>query len=98
MKEYREVEEGIGETQFGLRKGLGTRKALFSMQVLGQRCRVVNCNVFLGFIDFDEFRVGEWVLHSKGSNITPCGTPALISFMYESTLILCILFKRKFVN
>lgn len=51
---YPKLEEHIGETQFGFRKGLGTREALFSLNVLIQRARDVNCDVFACFIDFEK--------------------------------------------
>lgn len=51
---YRKLEKNIGETQFGFRKGLGTREALFNLNVLIQRARDVNCNVFAYFIDFEK--------------------------------------------
>ena len=51
---YPKLEEDIGETQFGFRNGLGTREALFSHNVLIQRARDVNCNVYACFIDFEK--------------------------------------------
>ncbi|XP_071576849.1 uncharacterized protein [Temnothorax nylanderi] len=38
--------------KFGFRNGLGTREALFSLNVLTQRCRDMNINVFACFIDY----------------------------------------------
>ncbi|KMQ95932.1 endonuclease-reverse transcriptase [Lasius niger] len=51
-KIYRKCEENTSETQFGFRNSLGTREALFAMQVLIQRCRNMNCDVFACFIDY----------------------------------------------
>ena len=51
---YRKLEERIGQSQFGFVSGLGTREALFSVQVLVQRCRDVNVDVHLCFIDFEK--------------------------------------------
>ncbi|KAJ8938736.1 hypothetical protein NQ318_011907 [Aromia moschata] len=50
---YRRLDERISDTQFGFRKGLGTREALFSIQALIQRARDVNADVFACFIDFE---------------------------------------------
>lgn len=36
---YNKLEEEISNMQFGFRKGLGTREALYGIQVLIQRCR-----------------------------------------------------------
>ena len=60
---YRRIEEHLTNTQFGFRNGLGTREALFSMQVLIQRCRDVNCEVHICFIDFE--KAFDRVQHSK---------------------------------
>lgn len=49
---YKKCEENNGETQFGFRNGLGTREALFAIQVLIQRCRDVNCDVYVCFLDY----------------------------------------------
>lgn len=39
-------EEQMSESQFSFRISVGTRKALFSIQILFQRCRDINCDVF----------------------------------------------------
>jgi len=44
----------MSQEQFGFRNGLGTRDALFSIQILVQRCRDINQKVYLGFIDFEK--------------------------------------------
>lgn len=51
---YRKLEENIGDTQFGFRSGFGTREALFTLQVLIQRCRDVNKDVYACFIDLEK--------------------------------------------
>lgn len=51
---YTKCEERMGNTQFGFRNGFGTREALFSMQVLTQRCRDMNVDVFACFIDYEK--------------------------------------------
>lgn len=61
------AEEYIGDTQFGFRQGLGTREGLFSIQVLVQRCRDMNCDVYLCFIDFE--KAFDRVRHSHMINI-----------------------------
>lgn len=60
---YGKLEEKIGNTQFGFRKGLGTREALFGVQVLIQRCRDVNYDVYLCAIDFE--KAFDRVHHNK---------------------------------
>ena len=49
---YKKCEENMGEMQFGFRNALGTREALFTLQVLIQRCRDVSCDVYICFIDY----------------------------------------------
>ena len=51
---YKICEEQVSATQFGFRDAVGTREALFSIQVLFQRCRDVNCDVFACFIDYQK--------------------------------------------
>lgn len=41
-------------TQFGLRNSVGTRKAIFSLQVLIQRARDVNHDGYAYFIDYQK--------------------------------------------
>lgn len=60
---FRRLDERISNTQFGFRKGLGTREALFSIQVLIQRARDVNADVFMCFIDFE--KAFDKVQHDK---------------------------------
>lgn len=47
-------EENISRTQFGFRNAVGTREALFSVQVLVQRCRDFDCDVHTCFIDYQK--------------------------------------------
>lgn len=49
---YKKCEENVGEMQFGFRDSMGTREALFTLQVLLQRCRDVSCDVYACFIDY----------------------------------------------
>lgn len=49
---YKKCEEHMGESQFGFRNGIGTREALFAIQVLIQRCRDMCCDAHLCFIDY----------------------------------------------
>ena len=49
---YKLCKERVADTQFGFMKGVGTRDALFCLQVLFQRCRDMNCDVFACFIDY----------------------------------------------
>lgn len=43
---YKVCEERVANTQFGFMKGVGTRDALFSLQVLFQRCRDMSCDIY----------------------------------------------------
>lgn len=49
---YKLCEEQIAPNQFGFLNAVGTREALFSVQVLIQRSRDVNSNVFACLIDY----------------------------------------------
>jgi len=60
---YRKLDENISNTQFGFRRGFGTREALFSIQVLIQRARDINADVFACFIDFE--KAFDRVQHDK---------------------------------
>lgn len=51
---YKVCEEHMLETQFGFRDAVGTRKALLSIQVLFQRCRDVNCDVYACFVVYSK--------------------------------------------
>ena len=39
---YHKCERNISDNQFGFKSGIGTREALFSLQVLIQNCRDMN--------------------------------------------------------
>lgn len=64
---YKICEEEIAPNQFGFVNAVGTREALFSVQVLFQRCRDVNCNVFACLIDYR--KAFDRVQHNKLVNI-----------------------------
>uniref|UniRef100_A0A8D8PQH9 Craniofacial development protein 2 n=1 Tax=Cacopsylla melanoneura TaxID=428564 RepID=A0A8D8PQH9_9HEMI len=49
---YNRCEEQVSDSQFGFRRAVGTREALFSIQVLFQRCRDVSCPIYACFIDY----------------------------------------------
>lgn len=51
---YRKLDADVGDTQFGFRKGLGTREALFALNVLSQRCMDVNQDLYACFIDYNK--------------------------------------------
>uniref|UniRef100_A0A8D8Q762 Craniofacial development protein 2 n=1 Tax=Cacopsylla melanoneura TaxID=428564 RepID=A0A8D8Q762_9HEMI len=51
---FKLCEERVANTQFGFMKGVGTRDALFSLQVLFQRCRDVNCDIYACFVDYQK--------------------------------------------
>lgn len=48
------LEREISSSQFGFRQGMGTREALFSINVLIQRCIDVNRTIYACFIDFSK--------------------------------------------
>lgn len=48
------LEMDISSTQFGFRNGVGTREALFSLNVLTQRCLDVNQDLYICFIDYNK--------------------------------------------
>jgi len=56
-------EEQIAPNQFGFLNEVGTRETLFSVQVLFQRCRDVNCNVFVSLVDYQ--KAFDRVRHDK---------------------------------
>lgn len=60
---YRKLEEDMSNTQFGFREGLGTREALFGINVLFQRCLDMNQDVFACYIDFE--KAFDKVKHDK---------------------------------
>ena len=51
---YAKCEANVTETQFGFKGGFGTREAIFSLQVLIQRCRDMNRDVYVCFVDFSK--------------------------------------------
>ena len=51
---FRKCEEEIGRDQFGFRSGMGTREALFCVNVLCQKCYDQQKDVFLCFVDFEK--------------------------------------------
>lgn len=64
---YNLCEEQIVPNQFAFVNDVGTREALFSVQVLFQRCRDVNSNVFACLIDYQ--KAFDRVQHNKMINI-----------------------------
>jgi len=44
----------VSHTQIGFKKSMGTRDVLFCLQVLFQRCRDMNCDIFACFIDYQK--------------------------------------------
>ena len=51
---YRRCEEVSGFSQFGFKKGFGTREAIFSLQTLVQNCLDQRKNAFICFIDYEK--------------------------------------------
>ena len=59
----RKLEEEIDESQFGFRNGLGTREALFALNVLAQRCMDMNIDIHVCYVDFE--KAFDKVRHEK---------------------------------
>ena len=51
---YRKSEDQISHNQFGFVNAVGTREALFSVQVLFQKCRDISCIIFTCLIDYQK--------------------------------------------
>ncbi|KAH1023805.1 hypothetical protein HUJ05_003405 [Dendroctonus ponderosae] len=51
---YAKCEDYLSATQFGFRNGLGTKEALFGINVLAQRSRDISADVYACFIDFQK--------------------------------------------
>jgi hypothetical protein len=47
-------EDSLDESQFGFRKGFGTREALFMINVLFQKCRDQRRDVYVCFLDYEK--------------------------------------------
>lgn len=47
-------DEHLGDSQFGFRSGVGTREALFGLNVLVQKCRDMQTDVLLCFVDYEK--------------------------------------------
>lgn len=60
---FKRCEEQLSPNQFGFRDAVGTREALFAVQVLFQRCRDVNCDIYACFIDYH--KAFDSVQHDK---------------------------------
>lgn len=60
---YKKCEEQISDSQFGFINAVGTREALFGVQVLIQRCR----DVYACLIDYE--KAFDRVQHQKMINI-----------------------------
>lgn len=60
---FRKLDAEISDNQVGFRKGMGTREALFGVNMLMQRCLDVNQNIYMCFIDFE--KAFDRVQHQK---------------------------------
>lgn len=60
---YAKLDMDISDNQLGFRKGMGTREALFGLNVLMQRCLDVNQDIYICFIDFE--KAFDRVQHEK---------------------------------
>lgn len=86
---YRKCESQMGSTQFGFRGGVGTREALFSINVLLQRCRDMNVDVHACFIDyrkaFDTVRHGKMVEILKKIGIDKRDVRIIVELYWSQT-------------
>lgn len=60
---WRKIDNTISETQFGFRNNMGTREALFAIQVLVQKCLDQQTSAMLCFIDYE--KAFDKVKHDK---------------------------------
>uniref|UniRef100_A0A8D8W5N2 Craniofacial development protein 2 n=2 Tax=Cacopsylla melanoneura TaxID=428564 RepID=A0A8D8W5N2_9HEMI len=60
---YKKCESQISPNQFGFVNAVGTREALFAIQILVQRCRDVNCDVYICLVDYQ--KAFDRVKHGK---------------------------------
>lgn len=51
---FRKCEQDISQSQFGFREGMGTREALFGLNVLFQKCGDQQKKVYICFIDYEK--------------------------------------------
>ena len=51
---FKKCEQDISQSQFGFREGMGTREALFGLNVLFQKCRDQQKTVYTCFIDYEK--------------------------------------------
>lgn len=51
---FKKCEQDISQSQFGFREGMGTREALFGLNVLFQKCRDQQKKVYTCFIDYEK--------------------------------------------
>lgn len=51
---YKKCEEASGSSQFGFKKGFGTREAIFSLQTLIQNCQDQRKDAYICFIDYEK--------------------------------------------
>lgn len=56
-------DEQLSDSQFGFRSGVGTREALFAIQVLVQKCKEMQQDVYMCFIDYE--KAFDRVLHDR---------------------------------
>ncbi|KAI5734561.1 hypothetical protein M8J77_007970 [Diaphorina citri] len=63
LRIYEKLEAGISDSQFGFRSGMGTREALFAVNILIQRCLDLNKDIHACFIDFE--KAFDKVQHEK---------------------------------
>ena len=57
------LEEEVGATQAGFRKGLGTRDHIFNLRMIVQKCREFNNELYMCFIDYS--KAFDCVSHSQ---------------------------------
>lgn len=89
---HQKLDMDMSETQFT--KGLGTRKALFSLNVLIQRGLDVNQNVYACFIDynkaFDKVRHDQLMSILKVKHLNYRDQQIISNLYYNQKAIVCI--------
>uniref|UniRef100_A0A8D8XEP5 Craniofacial development protein 2 n=1 Tax=Cacopsylla melanoneura TaxID=428564 RepID=A0A8D8XEP5_9HEMI len=89
---YRICEQQISPNQFGFVNAVGTREALFSAQVLFQKCRDVSCNVFACLIDykkaFDRVRHEQMIEILKETGIDGKDLRIITNLYWNQTAVL----------
>uniref|UniRef100_A0A8D8M2B6 Craniofacial development protein 2 n=1 Tax=Cacopsylla melanoneura TaxID=428564 RepID=A0A8D8M2B6_9HEMI len=89
LRIYKKLEADISDSQFGFRAGMGTREALFAINILIQKSLDVNKDIYACFIDFE--KAFDKVQHEKlkqilvGKNINSKDIQIITSLYWNQT-------------